>query len=136
MVTKHFRKNSLTTVILIMLILLSILTPLTVHATEGNGSESGWSGGIGHASGDLGSYTKTGYLVYMVNSSGELKSHVAFVSSGAMYNSSVYNDKLLISRIGNQVATTHDSYAEWGYPFDSNQKGRGAQIKIELLQKT
>lgn len=135
--TKHFRKNSLITVILIILLLLiSMRNPLTVRATEGIGNESGWSGGIGNASGDLGSYTKTGYLVYVVNSSGELCSHVAFVSSGAMYNSSVYNDKLLISRIGEQVATTHDSYAEWGYPFDSNQHGRGAQIKNELLQKT
>ena len=134
--SKHNVKNNILMFIIAIILMLSSLSPLTVHATEGIGNESGWSGGIGTAKGDLGSYTKTGYLVYVVNSSGELKSHVAFVSSGAMYNSSVYNDKLLISRIGNQVATTHDSYAEWGYPFDGNQQGRGKQIKDELLEKT
>lgn len=136
MISKHNIKNSIFVFIIAIILMLSSLSPITVHATEGIGNESGWSGEIGQASGDLGSYTKTGYLVYVTNSLGELKSHVAFVSSGSMYNNSIYKDGFLISRIGEQRATTFDAYAEWGYPFDNNQQGRGAQIKNELLTKS
>lgn len=120
--------------ITLLLAFVLLFTPISVHAgSEGNGGGENDNTDLNEQdSGNYPSYSKTGFLVYLVDSSGSLCSKVVFVSaSSRIYNTSYYQG-LLTSRIGGAYPSEVYLNAEWGYPFTESGQGRGTIIKDEL----
>lgn len=129
-------KPKLLQYLLPLLILLTAFT-IPVHAMEGNGDgKDDIKDLTEHKNGGYPSYAKTGWLVYLVNTSGSLCSEVAYVSSSSDMTALSYNATYLLSRIGETHPSSVYANAEWGTPFEENGASRGAFIKDELTTGT
>lgn len=141
---QHKRKSPyLLPLLMLLLTFLSISIPtLTVHATggaAGNGDgESTNTGNLGeHHNEGYPSWGKTGWLVYLTDTSGSLISDVAFVSAGSIPDAT-YSDWYLTTRIGNAPVSSGrwNTNAEWGAPFLDGGAARGYEIKQEIATGT
>lgn len=135
--TKQIHKSILS--IIIMLCILTSTVPIYA-AEHGQGSgANGTAMGTVNDGRDKPSFTKTGWLVYLVGTDGKLASKVAFVSSRSMTRDKLntYNKQYLTSRVGNQrpynYFTTGD--CKWGEPFGNSSTARGKIIKNAIVGK-
>ncbi|MCM1561665.1 MAG: hypothetical protein NC123_19345, partial [Butyrivibrio sp.] len=118
--------------LMLLFIFITLTTPsLTAHATEGGtgGNGDGENTDTNNLAENNGqgypSWAKTGWLVYLTNTSGQLCSDVAFVSSNDTLPDATYYPDYLTTRIGNTIPTTKYTNAEWGAPFLEGGIGRG-----------
>ena len=145
-INKHKIKSPHILLLMLLLTFLSISIPtLTAHATDipgaagngdGNGDKEGNSHLTTHSNEGYPSWMKTGWLVYISNTSGQLCSDVVFVSSGSNLPDG-HNGAYLTTRIGNAPYSTGKVYtnAEWGAPFIEGA-ARGSEIKNMLVNGT
>lgn len=148
--TKHKEYKTKSSHILLPLLMLLFLTisisitipSLTVHAAATGGAAGNGDGqstdntNLGeHHNEGYPSWGKTGWLVYITDTSGSLCSEVAFVSAGSIPDSYYYTD-YLTTRIGNAYPTSMYANAEWGAPFLDGGAARGYEIKQELITGT
>lgn len=124
--------------IFIMTLFVIIITPRSVYAAEGNGTDND----SGHATGNYAggpSYTRTGWLMYLVtNDDDEVVSDVVFMSC----NSTPQGAVKWKTRIGDMnPARPISGSVPWasavgsnGAPFDNNQSSNGAKIKNWMLE--
>lgn len=148
--TKHKEYKTKSPHILLPLLMLLFLTisisitipSLIVHAAA-TGGAAGNGDGENTNTGNLGehhnegypSWGKTGWLIYITDTSGQLCSDVTFVSAGGnLPDDGNYYPDYLTTRIGNAYPNFNNLYtnAEWGAPFLDGGAARGAQIKQEL----
>lgn len=127
--------------ILLLALFVTIPTSVTYASYQGNGNNKNDGSDIGKNSDEAGrvyaSYSKTGWLVYVTDTSGKLVSSVVYVNAGSSFPTG-YNTKCLRSRIGKVQANTEKNYtnAPWGYPFVTNGDARGLEIRNEIVKTT
>ena len=141
---KHKTKPKLLTLAISMLLVFSMVVPmiqcntLEVHAepSEGNGGGEN-SGNLSDNKSSGMTYQNTGWLVYLSDANGQLRSAVAFVSAGGNMPPGNADDSCLTSRIGtHEYDRIESGKAEWGYPFTDGGVGQGTRIKEEMLIKS
>lgn len=151
--TKHKEYKTKSSHILLPLLMLLFLTisisitipSLTVHAAA-TGGAAGNGDGENTNTGNLGehhnegypSWGKTGWLVYITDTSGQLCSDVVFISATSNFPTFEYNGTYLTTRVGNSGITSvyTANAAEWGAPFLDGGAARGYEIKQELITGT
>lgn len=116
--------------------LIILQNPIEVRAEEGNGEGKNDNTSLNKGSEGSPSFSKTGWLVYLVDTNGTLQSKVAFVSSTSRLPSTNHDPSLLITRIGNTGISSATTNAEWGSPFTNTGVGRGGIIKTEIAYGT
>ena len=144
--------------ILIALIISISVSSNYVYATsyQGNGGGKNDGSNIGKGSNEAGrvyaTYARTGWLVYVVDTSGKLViakdkygnklEPVAYVDTSSSVPTG-YSTKFLISRIGKYKRDRGDNKkikkqqnAPWGAPFEQNGGKRGPIIRNEIVKST
>ena len=137
---------------MILILIMMIPSHLTYAAPDedGNGTGRTDSSDIGNNSHEQGrdyaSYSKTGWIVYLVDTTGNVVSNVVvYVNAGSNFPTGYNKDYLSPRFNSNIVAAT--SYTEngvrkvhtnapWGYPFDEDGTGRGNAIRNEIVNNT
>lgn len=138
---KHKTKPKLLTLLLSLILAVSMIVPMNTLEVYATGTGQGGSG-TGVDSGNLSdnkssgmTYQNTGWLVYLSDTSGALRSEVVFVSAGGNMPPGNADASCLTSRIGtHEYDRIESGKAEWGYPFDNGGNGFGSKIKEEMLQ--
>ena len=125
--------------VLAVVLIFSVTKPLETKATETNVEGEDFSKAVGGGNGaydpsklgyDVAGSAKTGWLVYLVDTSGSVSSDVVYVNCYG--KPSGYNTSNLYTRIGYKIPTKFFTGAKWGPPFDTNQASRAAEIKKYL----
>ena len=131
--------------LMIALVVTSVVlsyNPIQSKATETNLDGENFENAVGGGNGaydpsklgyDIAGPAKTGWLVYLVDTSGNVASDVAYVNVRTSIPSG-YSTSNLKTRVGFKRPQKVFVGAPWGAPFDENQLSRAPQIR-EYLEK-